>query len=371
MIPSIPRTTPVVLPTPNVASTADAPARGQQSAHARGPSVLHQALSMQDDLAMKMSAHRTRRGEPQAGTTTLSPWVERVLDEEGPKKIGDIKATLAAQRHPTRDDVRHLLASLFPDPSDQVAVLRALLDDETVDELHEVLGQTLERMLSEQAADGTRQRVAAGVNVAVAARLAAQGSQLSAVLLRDCYRSFLAEPRDPIAQYELWVDVFGFAHRQVVADFMGKAVIADLYSLDPSGSAMEFRPLLETVAELRVLRAADAVAARECWRPRLMRRIGVEEADFARRILRILREGTGWQDLFETCLSRAATVCTVGETAQLVQGFRRALRAFPLQLWRSEEALATAQKELDELVGATLTLESLRTNSSRRRTWSA
>lgn len=371
MIPSIPRTGPVALPV-NTAAATEAPVREQQSpAHARGPSVLHVAMSMHDDLAMKMSAHRTRRGEPQAGATGTSTWVERVLDEEGPKKIEDIKAALKAQRYPTREDVRQLLTQLFPDPSDQVAVLRALLDDETLEELHELLEQTLEHMLAEQAANGSRKRVAAGLNVAVAARLAAQGAKLSPVLLRDCYRNFLAEPRDPIEQYEVWVDVFGFAHRQVVVDFMGKAVIADLYSLDPSGSALEFRPLLDSVAELRVLRAADAVVARECWNPRLMKRIGVEEAVFARRILRILRAGKGWKDLFETLLSRTALVCTPADVSLLAQAFRRALRAFPVQLWRSEDDLASAQEELEELVDATLARETLRTNTSKRKRWKA
>lgn len=367
----IPRTTPVALPTQPVASAADTPAREQQqaAAHARAPSALHVAMAMQDDLAMKMSAHRTRRGEAQADATATSTWIERVLDEEGPKKIADIKAALAAQRHPTRDDIRHLLTSLFPDPGDQVAVLRALLDDAQLEEMHEELALALERLLSEQEANGTRKAVTGGLNVAITARLAAQGSKLSPVLLRDCYRGFLSEPRDAIAQYELWVDVFGFEHRQVVVDFMGKAVIADLYSLDPSGSALEFRPLLDSVADLRVLRAADAVIARECWHPRLMKRIGVEEPVFARRILRIIREGKGWKDLFETCLSRAALVCSPAELSLLVQAFRRALRGIPVQLWRSGKDLATAQDELDELVAATLALETLRTNSSTRRTY--
>jgi type III secretion system protein len=161
--------------------------------------------------------------------------------------------------------------------------------------------------------------------------------------------------------------VFGFTHRQVVVDFMGKALIADLYSLDPSCSADEFGPLLSAVGQLRLLRAGDAVIAREFWNARLMARVGVEEAAFARRMLEILRQGKGWEALFDSLLPRAATLCSPEEMSWLVQRFLRALRAIPAQLWKSAKHYADAMEELDELVKATLAREFLRSHSAARR----
>lgn len=367
MIPAIARSIPIALPVNTAVSAADTRVREPASTQPRGPGVLQVALSMNDDLAMKMSAHRMRRGEATPDAPATSPWVERVLDEEGPRKVADVKATLRGQRNPSPGDVRLLLATLFPDPSDQVAVLRALLDDETLEELHEVLNRTLEQMLAEQTADGSRKRVAAGVNVAITARLAAQGASLSAVLLRDCYRDFLDRNADPITQYELWVDVFGYGQRQAVVDFIGRGLIVDLYSLDPSCSVDEFGPVLRAVSKLRALRAADAVIARDFWDARLMARLGVAEAAFLKSILRIVREGKGWSDLFDVLLSRTALLCTLEDSMLLAQRFRRALRGFPNQLWATPGKLDTALAELEELVDATLARETLAASSAIRR----
>jgi type III secretion system YopN/LcrE/InvE/MxiC family regulator len=356
----------IALPaTPVVASST---AVGQQlsgaHSHAR-MNVLHTAISMNDDMSALVSTSRSRRGEEARSSTSATAWVDRVLDSKAGSKLAELKTTLLAG-HASAGAVRSLLQALFSDPSDMVAVLRALIDDEDLESLQETLEQTLHELMAEQGAQGNLRSVKAGLNAAIAARLAAHNSALLAADLRDCYRDFLGGGLDPISQYEVWIEVFGFTHRHSVVEFIAGALSADIYSLDPSCSAIEFGQMLASVGQLRLLKAADAVIAKECWQPALMARLGVELPTLTREMLTVIRQGGGWAQLFDGCLAPVRVACSPGEISSLAQRFQRALRSFPINLWPEPGHLIQAQEELGALVVQALQRECLAIPSVRR-----
>jgi type III secretion protein W len=340
---------------------------GQQltGAESQASSVLDTSISMSDDMSALVSTSRLRRNEETHGSQAPSAWVERVLDGKVERKLADLKTALLAGR-PSPGDVRSMLQALFADLSDMVAVLRGLMEDEELERLHETLEQTLQELMTEQGAQGNLRSVKAGLNAAITARLASHNSALLATDLRDCYRDFLGGGLDPISQYEVWIEVFGFAHRYAVVDFIAGALSADIYSLDPSCSAIEFGQMLASVGQLRLLKAADAVIAKECWQPSLMARLGVELPTLTREILAIIRQGGGWARLFDGCLAPVRLACSAKEISRLAQRFQRALRSFPINLWPEPGHLLQAQEELAALVTQALRRESLATPSTRQ-----
>lgn len=351
---------------PAVAAAPTVTAVGQQLSGAHShTSVLHSSISMSDDMSALVSTARSRRGEEMRGSQNASAWVDRVLDNHAERKIADLKAQLLAGK-PQSGDVRALLQALFSDLSDMVAVLRALIDDEELERLQETLEQTLQELMAEQGAQGTLRSVKAGLNAAIPARLAAHNPALLAADLRDCYRDFLGGGLDPISQYEIWIQVFGFDHRYAVVEFIAGALSADIYSLDPSCSAVEFGQMLASVGQLRLLKAADAVITKECWQPVLMARLGVDLPTLTGEMLSIIRQGGGWAQLFDGCLAPVRLRCSADEISGLAQRFQRALRSFPINLWSEPDHLVQAQEELAALVHQAMLRESLATPSSRR-----
>ncbi|MFI8718491.1 type III secretion system gatekeeper subunit SctW [Stenotrophomonas sp. NPDC077464] len=304
---------------------------------------------MQDDVgALIASLQRRRDRQSSSGTGETQAWIDHVLDEQVDSKMSDLRALLDGLRSPVQ--LLGLLKQFFPDPSDMLAVLRALLTDEELQELRELLQAALEQLLAEQAAQGNAAAMRGGMNVAVKARLAASGNRFSARALRQSYRDFIGNPRDCVGEYAGWIATFGFDRRAQVVDFMEQALGADMYSLDPSASHLEFGQLLHQVRNLAVLRSADQLLVQEATRDGLLARLSTSAEAMVGGLLDVVRGLQDWAGLFAGPLADMRVALSAPERARVVQALRRAVGGLPDAVWSDELARERTADALEELV---------------------
>jgi type III secretion system YopN/LcrE/InvE/MxiC family regulator len=333
----------------NTQGDRDDASRELHAAAPRRPGVLHTALNMQDDLgALVASLQRRRDGQGSGVSGASQSWIDHVLDDKVHDKLSDLRRLLDGMRSPVQ--LLGLLKQMFPDPSDMLAVLRALLADDELKELQQLLQQSLEQLLQEQAAQGNAAALKGGLNAAIKARLAARSGQMSARQLRQSYRDLLGNPQDCVGEYSAWISQFGFNNRAQVLDFMEQALGADMFSLDPSGSHVEFGRLLRQVRNLTVLRSVDELLVRETTRTGLLARMATTADAVVIGLLDVVRGLQDWSGLFTGPLANARVVLAMHERARLVQALRRALAGLPDAIWIDPSARDVAAEGLEAIV---------------------
>lgn len=316
------------------------------------PGVLQQALSMNDDLAGLVSSMRRNRARgADEGGQAPHAWIDHVLDPKGPEKLVALRLQLDTLPSVDLAALRGLLAALFPDPSDAVAVLRTLRSSAELEELAQVLDDLEQELLGDSPAQ--QRAVRAGLNVALKARLHARPLAATPVQLRQSYREFLGAGQ-PLDSYEEWIALYGFERRGRVVDFIEHAMAADMYALDPSCNRLEFGQLLQRVRQLTTIRSADHLLLACCWDSPMMTRIGVSQPALVSALLSMVRRGGGLQRLFDTVFQQVSYALGAGDKVRFAQNMRRFLKAVPHGLWTTVDQHVQALEELDMLLWAAL-----------------
>lgn len=326
-------------------------------------SALSQAFELNDDLSGLLSSlRRSRSKEPEGGDVREQAWMDHVLEPKGPEKIAALRLQL--QQLPSRDPaaIRALLSQLFPDPSDAVAVLKALMAEEELKEIRESLAELHDELLGKQDSNG--RGIRAGLNIALKARLHASPLRATAAQLRHTYREFLAGG-EPLDAYEQWVEMYGFARRARVVAFIEQALAADMYALDPSCTRIEFGLLLQRVRQLTTLRSADHLLMSNCWNPELMSRIGVDQPALLAALFRMVRHGGGLAELFAGVFGGIRYALDIQEKTCLAQGMRRFLKALPHGLWADIGLQLQVEDEVDAVLERALAHERMRVTGGR------
>lgn len=346
---------PLVRPQASRAATPDGDDRSSETTAPRSgrKTALMQAIELNDDLSgLVSSMRRSRAREDGSGELRGHAWLEHVLDPKGPEKLAALRQQLRSSSGLDMAGLRALLQQAFPEPGDALAVLRTLLSDAELDDLHAELRKLHDALSS--GAEGSQAR--AGLNIALKARLHAPRLRTSAHQLRRSYCDFLGGG-DPLDAYELWMDLYGFEHRARVVEFMELAVAADMYALDPSCSRLEFGQLLQRVRQLTTLRSADHLLMRHCWHAATMQRLGVTQAALAFGLYAMVRGGGGLRTLFDSVLDAASHLMDISERVCFAQGIRRFLKALPHSLWADVGLQVQALDEVDELLDAAFAIE--------------
>lgn len=319
------------------------------------PGVLQQALAMSDDLAGLVSSMRRNRARgADEGSHLPQAWLEHVLDPKGPEKLAALRLQLDQLPSVDLATLRGLLAALFTDPSDAVAVLRTLRSSAELEELAEILDALEQELMDGGPAQG--RAVRAGLNVALKARLHAGRLAASPVQLRQSYREFLGMG-EPLDCYEEWIALYGFERRTRVVDFIEHAMAADMYALDPSCSRIEFGQLLQRVRQLTTIRSADHLLLACCWDAQMMSRIGVTQPALLAALFTLVRQGGGLRALFDSVFQQATYALDVADKVRFAQNLRRFLKAVPHGLWQAVQEHVNALEELDALIWAALEQE--------------
>lgn len=338
------------------------------SSAARGGGAKHNSLAiameMHDDLSALLPSLRQRRTEERAGAHASGAWIDHVLDEHAPEKCASLKDLL---KQGSWDAARILLElqALFADTSDLLAALNAFACDPELEHLRAELHKARQRLMEGLTAKQAR-AAKAGLNAAVKARLGRSGSVLMPAMLRQCYRDFMGGQLDVMSQYELWMRQYDFEHRHRILDFIEQALGADIYSLDPSCSRLEFGQLLHQVRLLATLRSADDLLIRQCMRQPWSAALSLDGAHLLSGVFAVVRMGGGLDTLFSGPLAMVRMGLNAADRARFAQALRWAFKALPYSLWPDVQFQLNVLNELEAFTSAAISAE-VKSNPNAKR----
>ncbi|MCW2481276.1 type III secretion system gatekeeper subunit SctW [Candidatus Symbiopectobacterium sp. NZEC135] len=217
---------------------------------ARAQKLYHAA----DDMSAVAGRFRQRREYEKKSSAMGESSFDRVLDDDAQPKVSKLIQALNGKEGAAIMRFLQQARALFPDESDLVMVLRELLYRRNLDEIRR---KRLKAMLSLVEKEADPKRLKAGINVALKARLLGSTLKMTPTLLRESYRSFLANDDTDLMQYQTWISTYGVENRGILTTFMEDALLADIDAVDPSCSHSEFFFLQERIMQIKRIRSSD------------------------------------------------------------------------------------------------------------------
>lgn len=180
---------------------------------------------------------------------------EYVLEDQPIEKTDKVMEALKAAT--THDyEVYSFAKKLFPDESDLVVVLRAILRKKQISENVRLNAETLLKKVNQET---TKKFINSGINSALKAKLFGQALSLNPKLLRASYRQFLMAEDDAVDTYVEWIGSYGYQNRMLVTKFIKETLFSDINALDASCSSLEFGMFLNKLSQLLSLQSAEAL----------------------------------------------------------------------------------------------------------------
>jgi type III secretion system YopN/LcrE/InvE/MxiC family regulator len=297
-------------------------------------SALQRSIQNSDEMSAALTQFRNRRNF-ESKAETVSGDFEKVLEEDVLPKAQQIVAAVKVGDRPV-EWLLQMARGLFADDSDLVLVLRELLRRK---ELPVAARQRLEKMLQTVIEQAPPQRLKAGINCALKARLFGKKLGLGAGIMRETYRSFLEAEDGPVDCYEDWVTLYGHQHRQTVLAFIEAALLTDIDALDPSCSRSEFGELLVRLTQLKHLRSADEAFIKHLLANELIRRYECQEPDLLVFLLGVLRYPDELDQLLSGTFGQSLLLASHAERSMALQLMRQVCLRLPPGLFPDTEAL--------------------------------
>ncbi|EFB8306709.1 YopN/LcrE/InvE/MxiC type III secretion system gatekeeper, partial [Escherichia coli] len=180
---------------------------------------------------------------------------EYVLEDQPIEKTDKVMEALKAAT--THDyEVYSFAKKLFPDESDLVVVLRAILRKKQISENVRLNAEALLRKVNQET---TKKFINSGINSALKAKLFGLALSLNPKLLRASYRQFLMAEDDAVDTYVEWIGSYGYQNRMLVTKFIKETLFSDINALDASCSSLEFGMFLNKLSQLLSLQSAEAL----------------------------------------------------------------------------------------------------------------
>lgn len=228
-----------------------------------------------DDMSAVAGRFRQRREYEKKSSAMEESSFERVLDDDAQPKVSKLIQALNGKEGAAIMRFLQQARALFPDESDLVMVLRELLYRRNLDEIRR---KRLKALLSQVEKEADPKRLKAGINVALKARLLGSTLKMTPTLLRESYRSFLANDDTDLMQYQTWISTYGVENRGILTTFMEDALLADIDAADPSCSHSEFFFLQERIKQIKRIRSSDILFVQGLLKNPLIRDIDEKEA---------------------------------------------------------------------------------------------
>ncbi len=299
-----------------------------------------------DEMSAAVSLFRNRRDLEKRKGISEGESFERVLDEETEAKVPELVRVI---KNDSRISIALLLQqfrSIFPDESDLVLVLREMLYKKDLDEIQK---QRLTGLLIQIEKSADPKRLKAGINVALKARLFARTLEFSPALLRESYREFIASEEPEVVVYQHWIEQFGAKKRQQVIGFIEDALVADMESLDPSCTLIEFGQFLHRFSQIKNIRAADIIFTERLSLHPLFKEKGIDQKDLLVFMFSMMRNC--WH--IENYINDIFLVKFSGQSASHYASFLQILhngwRKLPVVLFQHESDREVADDEFKRL----------------------
>lgn len=299
------------------------------------PAALLQKFSQAtDEMSAAMAQFRTRRDYEKKSGAAGETSFDRVLDEEVEAKFDKLLQILQGPEGANIENLLRQARSLFPDDSDLVLVLREALRRR---DLEEVVRKRLKRLLTKAEKEADPKRLKAGINVALKARLFGKTLTMSPALMRESYRGFLENEEHEIEIYQGWLSTYGIEKRSLVINFMEDALLADIDSVDPSCSHVEFGYLLGRVQQIKLIRSSDVLFINGVMGHEIVFQVNPQESAWLYFLFGILQQPDELNDLLIQVLGDDFLSVGKRERSQLLQIIYRYSKQLPHEIFLSLE----------------------------------
>ncbi len=238
----------------NTTSNTDSTAAGRtKDLQLDSLEILNNAI---DELSAYAATALSRRqlGHQNQGSVAVDNY--ELLEDDPHGKIDTLWQVLQVSETEKFSRFLRELKTLFPDISDQVVVLRQMLRKKEISKTEQEL---IEQALADIEDGANPKHLQSGINVALKARLYGKALGLSPTVIRQSYRDFLESDQLEHEIYLQWVMLFGAARRQMIIDFMERALMADMNAAHPGCNQREFGDLLGRLTQIKVIRSSDEI----------------------------------------------------------------------------------------------------------------
>jgi type III secretion system YopN/LcrE/InvE/MxiC family regulator len=296
-----------------------------------------------DEMSAALTQFRNRRDYDKKLGAMFDNF-ERVLDEDEAQPKAQHIIQVAKKQGLSAVELLRQARSLFPDDSDLVLVLRELLRRRQLDE---ITHKRLQNLLKQVEQTAPQRSLKAGINCALKARLFGKKLSLSPGLLRASYRRFLESDETEAALYEEWIVSYGWQYREVVVDFIENALLADIDSLDPSCTRLEFGRFLARLSQLKLLRSIEALFIDNMLRVPCISTFKDNEEEWLIFLLTLLQQPQSLDELLLGTIGEKVLSVNVQAHSLLLQTLYRSVKSLPPRLFVDER---WHQWILDELL---------------------
>lgn len=307
-----------------------------------------------DEFSAFISRVSRRRDLERRNDFSTSAESYEQLDEDATAKIEKLWRVMRTENTQRGALLLHEARSLFPDESNRVVALRAMLKHRNISEIEREL---IEQALATEESESDSKRLKSGINVALKARLFGKQLNLSPGMIRESYRNFIESDDNERKIYMKWVMIFGSSRLRMLINFMESALLADMNASDPGCSDIEFGNLSGRLAQIKLIRSVNLLFIHRARKDHFFNAYDFTEDDWNLFLLPILQE----PELLSEQLAQLgkAVFCrlTPREKVSFIQKIFNFIRDFPSLIFDSSDQKELLHQEFISLIDSGFAIE--------------
>lgn len=288
---------------------------------------------------------------------------EYVLEDQPIEKTDKVMEALKAAT--THDyEVYSFAKKLFPDESDLVVVLRAILRKKQISENVRLNAETLLKKVNQET---TKKFINSGINSALKAKLFGQALSLNPKLLRASYRQFLMAEDDAVDTYVEWIGSYGYQNRMLVTKFIKETLFSDINALDASCSSLEFGMFLNKLSQLLSLQSAEALFLKTLMNNPIINKFISAEDYWIFLLISLIKFPETAEELLKNALVTLPADANYKDKTLLLKAIYSGCTNLPFSLFINNEQLLEIRECCKQAIKVTFAAELFDTQNSNKK----
>ncbi|HAH2202315.1 TPA: YopN/LcrE/InvE/MxiC type III secretion system gatekeeper [Escherichia coli] len=288
---------------------------------------------------------------------------EYVLEDQPIEKTDKVMEALKAAT--THDyEVYSFAKKLFPDESDLVVVLRAILRKKQISENVRLNAETLLKKVNQET---TKKFINSGINSALKAKLFGQALSLNPKLLRASYRQFLMAEDDAVDTYVEWIGSYGYQNRMLVTKFIKETLFSDINALDASCSSLEFGMFLNKLSQLLSLQSAEALFLKTLMNNPIINKFISAEDYWIFFLISLIKFPETTEELLKNALVTLPADANYKDKTLLLKAIYSGCTNLPFSLFINNEQLLEIRECCKQAIKVTFAAELFDTQNSNKK----
>ncbi|WP_113228279.1 YopN/LcrE/InvE/MxiC type III secretion system gatekeeper [Escherichia coli] len=288
---------------------------------------------------------------------------EYVLEDQPIEKTDKVMEALKAAT--THDyEVYSFAKKLFPDESDLVVVLRAILRKKQISENVRLNAEALLKKVNQET---TKKFINSGINSALKAKLFGQALSLNPKLLRASYRQFLMAEDDAVDTYVEWIGSYGYQNRMLVTKFIKETLFSDINALDASCSSLEFGMFLNKLSQLLSLQSAEALFLKTLMNNPIIKKFISAEDYWIFFLILLIKFPETAEELLKNALVTLPADANYKDKTLLLKAIYSGCTNLPFSLFINNEQLLEIRECCKQAIKVTFAAELFDTQNSNKK----